>query len=95
MRMDVYLRGYDTPFVTLGDIEMTRDDFQKFSPPRLERRVMHFPDAKCVVVIPPKHEALVVYKFDAEAELANWPVDYLVVTTVPPSSFKKGQTFTY
>ncbi len=95
LKLDMYLRGYDTPFATLGGIEMTHAEIQSFHPARLERRAMHFPDAKCVVVVPPKRESLVLYKFDAAAALERWPVDYLAVTTAPPTAYTAGQTFTY
>jgi hypothetical protein len=53
------------------------------------------PDAKLVVYIPPAKDWLVLHRFDLNEMLAKSNLDYLIVTSQPPPSVKRGETYTY
>jgi hypothetical protein len=71
----------------LSDIDRWR-----FGP---DKRFHFLPEAKLIVVIPPTNDRLVLYPFDAEAALERSGRDYLVVTSQPPVSARKGSAYEY
>ncbi len=59
------------------------------------RRVFFVPDAKVIAVLPPSNDQVVLYKVDPAAELEKSGLNYLLVTSQPPSDAKAGATLTY
>jgi S1-C subfamily serine protease len=52
----------------------------------LDGRVFFVSKAKTVVVLPRSNDRFVLYKVDADAELAKADIDYLFVATLPPAA---------
>jgi hypothetical protein len=60
-----------------------------------DKRIHLVPAAKVVVTIPPTDNKLIVYRFDIEQTLEKSDVDFLVVTSQPPPTARKGQLYQY
>ena len=53
------------------------------------------PDAKVVISVPAGGEKLTMHRFDVDQALEQSGIDYLLVTSAPPASAKKGAAFEY
>src|SRR5262249_36160731 len=60
-----------------------------------DKRVHLIPDAKLLVTIPSTDDKLIVRRFDLDAFLAKSPVNYLFVSSQPPSNGVRGETYRY
>jgi hypothetical protein len=92
----VHLGGDARPLLTLNDLEMP-DNWNQWARERFgyDRRVMFIPDAKVLITIPTTADRLVLHKLDVDKALEKSEVDYLFVTSSPPTEVRKGATYTY
>lgn len=92
----VYLRGLKQPVAKLDKAEhgVTFDgwDRERFGP---WKRVFFVPDAKVIAVLPASNDQVVLHKFDADEALEKSGLDYLLITSQPPTEVKAGTMFTY
>src|SRR5205807_2137990 len=59
-------------------------------------RGVHFsPEAKCLAVLPPGRDKLVLYRVDIGAELAKAGGEYVYFVSKPVGAAKKGKEFAY
>lgn len=94
--VSVHLAGDARLHINLAEIEgldgwdpWNRDELS------LDKRVHFIPDAKVIVTIPASNDRLVVHRFDVEQALEKSGIDYLFVTSQPPTSVKKAESLTY
>ncbi len=94
--LTVYLVGNDRPVAKLDKLEHgLRFDNWDRGEFGVERRLFFVPQAKLIVVLPVSMDQLILHRFDPDAALESSGVDYLLVTSQPPASAKRGRTFTY
>jgi hypothetical protein len=99
--LSFYLTGDPRPFARTGLLEGIKGE--GVSTPggvgreKLEhdQRVHVIPAAKVIVTIPQTNDRLLVYRFDVEQALEKSALDYLMVTSQPLLSAKKGTTYSY
>src|SRR5262249_31130511 len=60
-----------------------------------DKRINYIPEAKVIVTIPSTDDKLILYRFDIDQALEKSDVDYLVVTSQPPPTARKGQLYQY
>ena len=93
------MAGAREPFAALKGVEGVSNEQIAYGKNRdkltYDQRLHFLPAAKLVVAIPNTNDRLVLYPFDPEAALEKSNVDYLVVTSRPPPSAKKGQEYVY
>lgn len=94
-----FLEGSERPFARLDDVDgvsneqiMNGKNQDKLTP---DRRVFFVPGAKLVVSIPAGESRLVLRRFDAEKELDKAGIDYLLVTSRPPTRAVRGEAYRY
>jgi len=94
-----FVAGDKEPFVSLKDVEGVTNEQTGYGKNRdtltYDQRLHFLPAAKLLVAIPGTNDQLILYPFDPEAALEKSNVDYLVVTSRPPPSAKKGQEYAY
>ena len=94
--MGVYLLGADRPVVKDAGfdhgIHFDTADRNLFGP---WKRIFFIPRAKLVVVFPEANDRLELYRFDVDEALDKSGLDYLLVTSRPPATAKRGGEFTY
>jgi hypothetical protein len=59
------------------------------------KRFFFIPQAKVIVILPPSNDQLILHRFDVDQALENSGVDYLLVTSQPPVTAKRGTEFSY
>jgi hypothetical protein len=89
-----YLAGDTRPLGTVDGLGITGHDLQSL-PTTFDRGLFVLPEAKVVVFVKPGSEKMTLHRFDAEQALEKSGIDYLLVTSVPPKSAKKGAAFEY
>jgi hypothetical protein len=94
-----FLEGSDRPFARLNDVEGVSNEQighgknrDKLTP---DQRVFFIPGAKLVVSIPSGERRLVLRRFDLEKELDKAGIDYLLVTSQPPTKAVRGEAYRY
>lgn len=60
-----------------------------------DKRVYFIPEAKVIITIPEADDKLVLRRFDVYQELEKAEIDYLLVTSQPPTQAIKETTFSY
>jgi hypothetical protein len=93
--LSLYLLGEPRPLGVLPDAELTQEMRRAGPGLTAEKRFHLLPDARLFVVLPPSNDRLVLHRFDPEEALAKSGLDYLLVTSRPPASVKRGETFAY
>ncbi len=97
--LSFFVAGAREPFAALKGVEGVSNEQIAYGKNRdkltYDQRLHFLPAAKLVVAIPNTNDRLVLYPFDPEAALEKSNVDYLVVTSRPPPSAKKGQEYVY
>jgi hypothetical protein len=92
----VHLVGDSRPLVRLPHVEQMEGinhwDREEFG---FDQRFHFIPEARLLVTIPTTNDRLVLYRFDVDEALEKAGIDYLLVTSDPPRSARKGQTFAY
>lgn len=97
LRATVHLDRDTRPLATLPELtglESTGNPFGGVGS-ELDQRVFLIPDAKLLVVLPEGRDRLILHRFDLDALLEKSGVDYLFVTSRPPSEAVRGSTYTY
>ena len=88
--------GDERPLINLADIEVKNlGDRWGGKDVAFDKRVHFIPGAKLIITIPQTNDQLVLHRFDIEEALEKSGIDYLLVTSQPPLSAKKGAAFTY
>src|SRR5439155_26775690 len=92
----VYLRSLKLPIARLDKAQhgLSFDGWDR-EPLGPWKRVFFVPDAKVIVVLPTSNDQLVLHKFDADAALEKSGLDYLLITSRPPTVVKAGTNFSY
>jgi uncharacterized protein (TIGR03067 family) len=92
----VHVAGDQRPLVRLSDVEMPiADDPINRDRLGVDKRVHLLPDANLIITLPLTNDALVLHRFDVDAALAKSDLDYLMVTSSPPTTAVRGTMFTY
>ncbi len=94
--LSVHLGGDKQPFATLPGIELP-DDINAWDREAIttDQRVHLIPAAKLIMTIPVTNDKLVLHRFDPEEALEKSGLDYLIVTSQPPATVKRGTEFRY
>ena len=97
--LSFFVAGDREPFTSLKGVEEVSNEQIAYGKNRdkltYDRRLYFLPAAKVVIAIPNPADRLVLYRFDPEAALEKSNADYLVVTSRPPPSAKKGKEYAY
>ena len=97
--LSFFVAGGREPFAALKGVEGVSNEQIAYGKNRdkltCDRRLYFLPQAKVVIAIPNPADRLFLYRFDPEAALEKSKVDYLVVTSRPPPSAKKGKEYVY
>ena len=98
--LSFFVEGAQEPFTALKNVEEVSNEQIAYGGNRdsltHDQRIHFLAAAKLLVAIPKTNDQLILYRFDPEAELAKSSVDYLVVTSRPPTApAKKGQEYAY
>ncbi len=92
-RIGVYMQGNDQPLVKdVGFEPGVHYDRGTFGP---WKRIFFIPRAKLMVVFPESNDRLELHHFDVEEALEKSGLDYLLVTSRPPATAKRGAEYTY
>ncbi len=86
------------PLLTLPRMkELIPDVFEDRCPARmsLEKRIHFFPDVNLLVTIPASPDKLVLRELNVTNALEKADIDYLFVTSSPPASGERGETYEY
>jgi hypothetical protein len=97
--LSFYVPGNDRPLTRLENVEGVYHENIGYGKLRgtlcHDHRIHLIPDAKLLVTIPAGDDRLVLRRFDVEEALKKSGADYLVVTTQPPRTARKGARYTY
>ncbi len=97
--LSFFVAGAREPFASLKDVEGVSNEQIGYGKNRdnltADRRLYFLPAAKVIIAIPNPADRLILYRFDPEAALEKSNVDYLVVTSRPPTAAKKGKEYAY
>jgi hypothetical protein len=96
-RLSVYLVGEAQPIHKFADLDSSILGPMMWKEPVLlfDRRFHLIPDAKLLVLIPASNDRLVLKRFDPEEALQKSGLNYLVVTSQPVPTLRKGSLFLY
>jgi hypothetical protein len=98
-KLSVFVEGRSEPFAQIANVDgyIGRPIAYGKPPDKLmhDRRVHLIPEARLLVTIPQSNDRLVITRFDAEAVLSKSGTDYLLFTSHPSASVKKGVKWTY
>jgi hypothetical protein len=95
VKAEVRMPGDERSLHTFKDIgPFVSDQWAAVSAPPIDRRVHFVPAAKLLVSVPAGNTKLVLRKFDLDAALDASGVDYLVVTSRPPTAVP-GKAYDY
>jgi hypothetical protein len=92
----VYMLGQEQPLVKDAGVKhgvhFDGWDREMFGP---WKRIYFIPRAKVIVVFPDGNDRLELYPFDVEAALEKSGLDYLLVSSRPTTTAKRGAEYTY
>jgi hypothetical protein len=95
-RAHLFLAGDDRPLFAVKSSawpeNMNEWDREKFS---WDRRIWLVPEAKVLLTLPAGLDRIVLQRLDVDDALRKSGVDYLVVTSRPPATARKGTAFGY
>ena len=92
-RIGIYMQGNDQPLVKdVGFEHGVHYDRGTFGP---WKRIFFIPRAKLIVVFPESNDRLELHHFDVEEALEKSGLDYLLVTSRPPATAKRGAEYSY
>jgi hypothetical protein len=98
-KVNFFLPGQYKPFASIDKVEGLYGESYGYGavrePLMHDRRVHLCPDAGKLVVIPSTNDKLILYPFKLDDLLAKSEVDYLIVTTEPPTDAARGTTLSY
>lgn len=97
--LEFFVPGHDQPLARLNNVEGVSGEQISYGTNRdkltYDQRVHFIPNARRVIAIPRTNDRLVVFRFDVEEAMEKSGVDYLVVTSDPPRTAKRGETYVY
>jgi hypothetical protein len=92
----VHLAGEDKPLTTLPDVELPFvPRVRARSTLAIDKRTHFIPAAQLIVTIPGTGERVVLHRFNVETALEKSGVDYLLITSSPSTTAKKGALYAY
>ena len=98
-RCKIFLAGTSTPLLDVGELEemnfKNRANEQSKTGPALDRRIQFNPSAKLLVTIPESADQIFIRRVDVIESLQKSGVDYLFVTSIPPRTAFRRQTYSY
>jgi ribosomal protein S27E len=96
-RFSVHMAGDSRPLVNAPNLDLALGQEARFMQNNLslDKRVLFVPDAKVIVTIPSSNNRLVLHHFDVDEALEKSDVDYLFVTSRPPSQMEPGKWINY
>jgi hypothetical protein len=94
-RLDIYLAGVGKPLISLDDVDLGRALPRGPDPLPVDKRIHLIPDAKLLVVIPPRGDQLVLRRLDLEEALSKARFPFVAITSRPPTAARKGTTLRY
>jgi S1-C subfamily serine protease len=94
--LSVYLLGHQRPVARLDRFGhglrfdgWDREDYGAW------KRIFLIPQANLIVVLPAANDRVVLHRFDIDRALEKSGIDYLVVTSRPPPTARRGSVYTY
>ena len=87
--LGVHLLGDSRPLFTLPDMMLTSDEQWVRHDFTADKRLHFLPDHKLLVTIPEAGDRLVLYRFDVAEALEKSGIDYLFVTSQPPTAAQR------
>jgi hypothetical protein len=92
----VFMTGDARPLLRLPQVEVAFGpaDFRA-TDLAADQRIHLIPAARLIVTIPATNDRLVLHRFDVEEALEKSGVDYLLVTSRPPTTAARGTTYTH
>ena len=94
--LGVHLAGDERPLATLPEVELPADiNIWSREILSIDKRIHFIPSAKLIVTIPGPTDRLVLHRFDVEAALEKTDLEYLLVTSSPRTTAKKGGVYVY
>jgi hypothetical protein len=91
----VFMLGDKRPIATYDNTAVCKYGWEGLRGLGIEYSIHLIPKAKLLVIVPESRDELRLYPADLEAALDNSGRDYLLFTSAPPGTFRKGQVFTY
>jgi hypothetical protein len=92
----VHQAGDLRPLATLPEVELpSRKNLGSRERLTVDKRVFFLPSAQVIVTLPIQNDRLVLHRFNVEAALEKSGLDYLLVTSSPPTQVKRGTLYTY
>jgi serine/threonine protein kinase len=92
----IYVLGQEGPLVRNAGIahglQFDNQDRTAFGP---WKRIFFIPSAKVIIILPDGNDRLELYRFDVDQALEASGVDYLLVSSQPLPSVKRGAEFSY
>jgi hypothetical protein len=94
--LSVYLLGEQRPVARLDELghglRFDGWDREEYGP---WRRIFLIPQANLLVVLPAGNDRVVLHRFDIDQALEKSGIEYLLVTSQPPSTARRGSVYTY
>ncbi len=93
----VHLQGDSRPLVTLPKLDALEGlvDWGRGQPQPLDQHVFLIPDAQLLALVPATKDRLILRRFNLDQLLDQSGVDYLFVTSQPPTEYRPGSTLSY
>jgi S1-C subfamily serine protease len=97
LSLDVRMYGQDAKLATLPAVAGLSDlvDWISGSVQPLDQHIFFVPESKWLVVIPRTNDKLLLTKLDLSVAMDKAGVDYLLITSKPPTEFVAGQKWSY
>ena len=97
LQANVYLPGDNRMLATYPDLELALPIATGMTqaPFPFDKRIIFLPDAKLIVTIPSDNRKVVLHRFDVEEGLEKSGLDFLFVTSQPPTEATPGTLFSY
>jgi hypothetical protein len=96
--LTIHLGGDSRALATIKDVELggVQDYWSGANLTlTLDKRVHLIPQANLVVVLPDRNDRLILYRVDLEKALEKSAVDYLLVTSQPTTTARRGEAYHY
>lgn len=99
--LELLVQGEQSPFATVEDSGLKLADYQRFSISGkslifpLYKRIFLIPAAKLLVTLPEARDKLILTRVDVDELLRQSDHDFLAITSIAPSTFRKGELFEY
>jgi hypothetical protein len=94
-RLSLHLVGNEQPLCELDKELLANIDPWNRGDLTLDKRIHLIPAAKVLITLPKTNDRVVLHRFDPEEALENSGIDYLFVTSLPPSAARRGAIYRY